>query len=127
MTPANEQAAGCTTTATAQGKQTQRKFTSAPISTEAQIALLAYLLLLGPRHTHELRRHGISHPAGRVQDLLRRNWVIASDRVTTVDSDGFAHSNVSLYSVVSAPDATSGSRVPSNTGDLFDHAEGAPA
>ena len=125
MTDTNEQAAGCTTTATAQGKQMQRKFTSESTATEAQIARLASLLRRAPRHTHELRQHGISHPAARILDLQARGYSVASDRVATVDSDGFTHRNVALYTMVSAPNAPSGSQVPSSTGDLFEQAEGA--
>ena len=46
---------------------------AAPASsaTEAQIARLLGYLHRRPCHTHELRRFGISHPAGRVQDCRR--------------------------------------------------------
>lgn len=72
---------------------------------EAQIELLIELLRSGPKDTHCLRRMGISHPAGRVQDLINRGFVIDSARVTTVDSDGFTHSNVALYSLVVEPES----------------------
>lgn len=103
MIDRNGKAAGCTTTATAQGTEKRRKSTPASTSTEAQAARLADLLQRGPRHTHELRRHGISHPAARVLDLAKRGWNIASDRISTVDSDGFTHNRVARYSLIGKP------------------------
>lgn len=97
------------TPSTAQTKTTKRHFTSRSTTTAAQIARLIELLRHGARNTHELRRHGISHPAGRVQNLAQRGYVIASDRVTTVDSDGFSHVGVALYSLIAEPDATQAS------------------
>lgn len=61
------------------------------------------LLRVRARHTYELRRHGISHPAARVLDLIKRGYVIASNRITTVDGDGFRHVNVALYSLTGEP------------------------
>ena len=75
-------------------------------STEAQIQRLIELLRNGPRDTHFLRRMGISHPAGRVQDLLKRGYEVTSSRITTVDSDGYSHSRVALYDLVSEPGTT---------------------
>jgi hypothetical protein len=68
-------------------------------STQAQIERLLRLLKRRPRHTHELRQHGISHPAARVLDLKRRGFCIESSRVSTVDSDSFQHRGVALYSL----------------------------
>lgn len=70
---------------------------SASTSTQAQIERLLRLLKRRPRHTHELRQHGISHPAARVLDLKRRGFCIESSRVSTVDSDSFQHRGVALY------------------------------
>lgn len=109
----NDKAVGVLPTpATSQTNTSKRHFTARSTLTAAQIARLIELLRHGPRNTHELRRHGISHPAGRVQDLIRRGFLIASDRVTTVDSDSFAHTNVALYSLVSEPDAAQASTKP---------------
>lgn len=73
--------------------------------TEAQIARLLDCLCRRQCHTHELRRVGISHPAGRVQDLIKRGYSITMSRVTTVDSDGFTHSGVALYTLVFKPES----------------------
>jgi hypothetical protein len=86
-------------------KQSGKKYSARSTATEAQIQRLIVLLRISPRHTHELRQHGISHPAGRVQNLEERGFVIASDRTTTVDGDGFIHSGVAIYSLVSEPEA----------------------
>jgi hypothetical protein len=70
---------------------------------EAQKRKLALLLGMRAHHTYELRRMGISHPAGRVQNLEEDGYVISSDRVTVVDENGFAHPRVALYGLVSSP------------------------
>jgi hypothetical protein len=84
-------------------KKSQPKYSERSSATEAQIERLIDLLRTGRRHTHELRKHGISHPAGRVQDLEKRGFVIASSRTTTVDTDGFTHRGVALYELRREP------------------------
>lgn len=69
----------------------------------AQNRKLVAFLKLRDQHTYELRKQGISHPAGRVQDLEEEGYVINSDRITVVDENGFRHPNVALYSLVSEP------------------------
>lgn len=102
--------------------------TSHVTATEAQIARLATLLQLGPRHTHELRALGISHPAARIMDLQKRGWNIISERIPTIDSDGFPHARVALYTLIAATASSPRSRPRAHsTGDLFAHAEGEPA
>jgi hypothetical protein len=81
----------------------QRQYSDRSTATEAQIQRLLTMLRLAPRHTHELRRSGISHPAGRVLDLIKRGYHIEAGRVTTVDGDGFRHVGVALYSLISEP------------------------
>lgn len=73
-------------------------------ATEVQLAKLRARLRIRPHHTHELRQCGISHPAGRVLDLIEMGYVVESARVTTVDSDGFTHRGVALYTLLSEPD-----------------------
>lgn len=65
------------------------------------------MLRLRSHHTYELRKCGISHPAGRVQNLLADGFVISSNRINTVDSDGFLHTGVALYSLISEPESRS--------------------
>lgn len=85
-------------------KQFKRKYSRRSTATEAQIERLIEMLRARPHHTHELRKFGISHPAGRVQNLEEMGFVIESTRITTIDSDGFPHINVALYSLISEPD-----------------------
>jgi hypothetical protein len=66
----------------------------------AQVRKLFALLKIRPHHTYELRRLGISHPAGRVQDLEAEGHLIHSARVVVVDEHGFTHPGVALYSLV---------------------------
>lgn len=65
---------------------------------------LVALLKLGDKHTYRLRRDGISHPAGRVQDLEEMGYVINSHRITAVDEHGYVHPGVALYELVSVPE-----------------------
>ena len=75
-------------------------------ATEVQIAKLIALTEARPHHTHELRQMGISHPAGRVLDLVKRGYVYDTARITTVDGDGFSHRGVALYSLISKPESS---------------------
>lgn len=72
-------------------------------STESQLAKLPALLRRGPQTTHSLRMQGISHPAGRVNDLRKAGFVIATQRVKSLDSDGFTHINTARYVLISEP------------------------
>lgn len=72
-------------------------------STGAQIAKLLAFLREGPKTTHYLRTHGISHPAGRVQDLRDDDYDILTQRVNTVDAHGFGHVNVAEYVLMKEP------------------------
>lgn len=80
-------------------KQRESKSTA----TEVQMAKLLARLRSRPHHTYELRQCGISHPAGRVLNLVERGFLIESARVTSVDSDGFTHRGVALYSLIAEP------------------------
>lgn len=72
-------------------------------STGAQIAKLLAFLREKPQTTHYLRTQGISHPAGRVNDLRKRGCEILTQRVGTTDSDGFQHVNVAQYVLLKEP------------------------
>jgi hypothetical protein len=72
-------------------------------STEAQIAKLRAFLREGPKTTHFLRMMGISHPAGRVNDLRKADWEILTQRVHTTDSDGYNHVGVAKYVLLKEP------------------------
>ncbi|MGF6664840.1 hypothetical protein QF000_006667 [Paraburkholderia atlantica] len=69
------------------------------MSREAQRKRVLEYLKASPQTTYSLRARGISHPAQRIKELIELGYRIASGRVRAVDSDGFAHSNVALYSV----------------------------
>lgn len=85
-------------------KDQHRQYSDRSTATEAQIQRLLEMLRTAPRNTHELRRNGISHPAGRILDLSKRGFLITTSRVTTVDSDGFRHVGVALYSLDGEPE-----------------------
>jgi hypothetical protein len=69
------------------------------MSKAAQQKRVLEYLRAGPQTTYSLRARGISHPAQRIRELIKLGFRIASGRVSAVDSDGFIHSNVALYSV----------------------------
>ncbi|WP_428983276.1 helix-turn-helix domain-containing protein [Paraburkholderia diazotrophica] len=73
------------------------------LTTQQQRDVVLQLLSRRPAHTHELRSQGVSHPAARVMELRRAGYQIDSSRVATVDSDGFAHYGVALYSLIESP------------------------
>ncbi|QIN60898.1 Helix-turn-helix domain protein [Caballeronia sp. SBC1] len=81
------------------------------MSSAAQRKRVLEYLRASPQTTYSLRAHGISHPAQRVRELICIDgYLINSDPVVAVDSDGYRHSRVALYSLGGEPD----------TRDLFD-------
>jgi hypothetical protein len=86
------------------GAEALKLLGSKSTATEAQTRKLALLLEARPHNTYELRKQGISHPAGRVQNLEEEGYVIKSDRITVVDENSFSHPGVALYSLLSKPD-----------------------
>lgn len=72
-------------------------------STEAQIAKLLALLREKPQTTHYLRTQGISHPAGRVNDLRKSGCDILTQRVKTIDDNGYPHINAAQYVLLREP------------------------
>lgn len=85
-------------------KTTNSKYSSRSTATAAQIERLVEMLRIRNRHTHELRKSGISHPAGRINDLKKCGYIFDKQLINTVDSDGFTHVNVALYSLISEPE-----------------------
>jgi hypothetical protein len=70
------------------------------MSAAAQCKRVLEYLKADGQTTYSLRAKGISHPAQRIQELLRLGYRIYSNRVTAVDSDGFSHANVARYSLI---------------------------
>lgn len=79
-------------------------------ATKAQLSRLVALISIRPRHTHELRQLGISHPAGRIKDLEKQGFSFETARITTIDSDGFEHRRVALYTLSRSPASNSSSK-----------------
>lgn len=72
-------------------------------SVQAQRLKMLTMLRRQPRSTYEFRRQGVSHPAQRIKELIALGCDIASSRVTAVDSDGFSHPRVAMYTLTSEP------------------------
>jgi hypothetical protein len=85
--------------------QGARKHSDKSTSTIAQLIRLVELISIRPRHTHELRQLGISHPAGRIDDLEKQGFSFETARITTIDSDGYPHRGVALYTLINSPSA----------------------
>ncbi len=68
---------------------------------ETQKQAILKLLRNGPKSTFELRNLGVSHPAGRIQELRR-----AGHRISTMLGDGVpdhrgnTHHNVARYDLI---------------------------
>lgn len=74
------------------------------LSREGQNAAALDVMRRRPVNTFELRRMGMASPAARIQDLESMGYVIASDRIVAVDSDGFSHYGVALYTLLAEPE-----------------------
>lgn len=103
MHPEMNEAARAATPATASETNQNLKCSPKSTATAVQLRVLPDLLKRRAHHTIELRRAGIHHPAGRVQDLLKRGYVIVSSRISAVDAEGRTHKGVALYSLISEP------------------------
>lgn len=68
-------------------------------STLSQRERALELLNIADQTTYSLRKHGISHPAQRLRELINDGYPIAKSTVTAVDSDGYTHTGVALYSL----------------------------
>lgn len=74
-------------------------FSDRSTSTAAQRARVLELLKTSPQTTYSLRAKGISHGAARVMELRQSGYSISSTLVNAVDSDGYTHVGVALYSL----------------------------
>jgi hypothetical protein len=70
------------------------------MSAAAQCARIWELLKAGSQTTYSLRSKGISNPAQRIHDLIKAGYLVSKGRVTAVDSDGFQHHGVAIYSAM---------------------------
>jgi DNA-directed RNA polymerase specialized sigma54-like protein len=57
------------------------------------------LLRIADQTTYNLRAHGIAQCATRIFELKKEGWPITKTIVNAVDSDGYTHINVALYSL----------------------------
>lgn len=83
----------------------QSQFNRKSTATAAQLHKLVNLLRLRDGwSTFELRRRGICHPAGRVQNLRDIGFNIDTDLGICVDDEGFVHERVAFYSLQGEPE-----------------------
>jgi hypothetical protein len=57
------------------------------------------LLNIADQTTYNFRAHGIAQCATRIWELKKLGWPITKTTVTAVDSDGYMHVGVALYSL----------------------------
>lgn len=81
----------------------KRKYTPKSSATEAQHARILEALRAGPKSTHDLRRLGVFQTSVRILELRRKGYSIQTERVTLIDSDGYAHDRAGLYSLIAEP------------------------
>jgi len=67
------------------------------MSRAAQCKRILEWLKAAPQTTYNLRAKGISNPAQRISELVKAGYLIAKNRVSAVDSDGYSHSGVAMY------------------------------
>jgi hypothetical protein len=91
-----------------QAEKDQKVIDSRSTDTDTQCRKVVLLLRSARKNTYELRAHGIAHPAGRIQTLRESGFEIRTDQVTAVDSDGFTHHGVALYTLLREPAPTGG-------------------
>lgn len=81
----------------------KRKYAPKSSATEAQHARILEALRAGPKSTHDLRRLGIFQASTRILELRRKGYNIATERVTLIDGDGYAHERAGLYHLRAEP------------------------
>lgn len=69
------------------------------MSAAAQSRRVLKYLRASPKTTYWLRAKGISHPAQRVKELIAEGHQISMHPVTAIDSDGFMHRGVAMYTL----------------------------
>jgi Helix-turn-helix domain len=90
---------------TTENDSKQRPVKAQDMSASAQRKRVLEFLRASPQTTYSLRSRGISHPAQRVRELiLIDGYLINSNPVVAVDSDGYRHCRVALYSLGGEPD-----------------------
>jgi hypothetical protein len=86
-------------------KKQRANSTAKSTSTEAQRIRILAELRASPKTSYDLRRVGCYQAPTRIWELINIfGCQIESDRVTVVDQDGYTHSGVALYSLISAPE-----------------------
>lgn len=80
-----------------------RKFSAKSTATEAQHERILNALRLRPHTSYELRRLGSYQCPTRIKELREMGYEIATDRVTLIDDEGYAHANCALYSLIAEP------------------------
>lgn len=69
-------------------------------ATSSQRARALELLKISPQTTYSFRKKGISHPAQRLKELMNDGHIIVKSSVNAVDSDGYLHVGVAMYSLL---------------------------
>jgi len=90
-----------------QGKATSPKklqpnykaISSRSTATRDQHLKVLELLRIADQTTYNLRAHGVAQCAARIFELKAQGYPITKTTVNAVDSDGYTHSGVALYSL----------------------------
>jgi hypothetical protein len=76
-----------------------KAISSRSTATSDQHARVLELLRIADQTTYNLRAHGIAQCAARIFDLKEQGYRITKTTVSAVDSDGYLHRGVALYSL----------------------------
>ena len=81
-------------------KNQQANYNASSTATEAQLQRVLAMLRHRPQTSHDLLKAGIYHPPRRIRDLLERGHIIATERITLTDRDGYEHRGCARYSLI---------------------------
>ena len=76
-----------------------KAISSRSTATSDQHVRVLELLRIANQTTYNLRAHGIAQCATRIYELKALGYRITKTTVTAVDSDGYMHAGVALYSL----------------------------
>lgn len=85
-------------------KNTSKRHFSKSTATVAQYRRIVHGLRRRPHTSYQLMRAGVYHPPSRIFELKRMGFVITKTPVTVVDSEGYSHAKVALYSLDAEPE-----------------------
>jgi len=83
----------------------KRRYSKRSTATEAQYHRIVKMLRALPKSTLDFRKNGIMAPAARIKELIDNfGFDIRQNPADLVDSDGFLHKRVGIYTMLAEPE-----------------------